>query len=165
MANFVDIFATLTRILLVYYRRGIVKSRRLIGRYCDLIAVASEGRHTEEEEFKGYLSSAFANLGRDASLLQEVCDETGYLGELRAALLIVQDIRTALERKGDGTKPPARPRDMLGLWAGLVRSALRSCRLAEPPAEKVREALTRYGVLNAEEVSRLLRELPASSAH
>jgi hypothetical protein len=160
MPNFVDIFTTLTRLMLVYYRRGVVKRRRLIARYCNLIAVATDGRHTEEEEFKGYLSSTFVNIGRDCALLQEACDETGYLSKLRAALLIVQNIRSELEPKVDGGERPARPRDMLSVWAGLVGSTIRGCCLAEPQIEKVRQALIRYGIRNTGEVFRLLSELP-----
>lgn len=160
MANFVDIFTTLTRLLLVYYRRGVVKRSRILQDFCRLIALATQGRQMEEEEFEGFLSSAFAKVGRDSALLQEVCDETNYLGVLRAALVVVQDIRTEAEPTGEGGGPPARPRDMLGTTAGLVRSALRDCRLAEPPAERVEEVLVWYGIPSAEEVARLLRELP-----
>ena len=113
MENFLDIFTTLVRLLYVYYKRGVVKRGKLIGRFCTFIELATIGKDTEKEQFDGYLYSVYDSLSGDVDLLQEVCDETNYLAEVRAALLIVQSIRFDPNENPQYGPKANRPREVL----------------------------------------------------
>jgi hypothetical protein len=160
MENFLDIFTTLVRLLYVYYKRGIVKRGRLIGRYCTFIELASIGKDTETEQFDGYLSSVYDSLGGDVDLLQEVCDETNYLAEVLAALLIVQSIRFDPNENPQYGPKASRPREVLRTYAKAVADAIRECNLSEPQPSHVQQALEGYRMFTALEIARLVAELP-----
>jgi hypothetical protein len=158
MANFVDVLRALTRVLLVWHRRGVVKRPKLIHRYCRYLEIATRGRTTDEEdgeEFDGFLWSTYQNLDRDTKLLQQACDETRFLATLRAVLLVVQDVRFLPKERS-----ASRPRDVLRQWADLLASTISHCRLREPGVEDVQKALSSYRVHTPAEIDRLLLELP-----
>ncbi|MEQ1784835.1 MAG: hypothetical protein ABMA14_26100, partial [Hyphomonadaceae bacterium] len=155
--NFLDIFTTLVRLLYIYYQRGVVKGGRLVGRFCSLIEVATRGR---TDAFDGYLRSVSANLGGDVGLLQSTCDETNYLGEVRAALLIAQSIRFQPNEPVLSGPKPTRPRDVLPSTEEAIREAISECGLNNPSPDNVRVALEGYRMLSDAENVRLLAELP-----
>jgi len=160
MENFLDIFTTLVRLLYVYYKRGIVKRGKLIGRYCRFLLLATLGKDTEKEAFDGYLYSAYDSLSGDVDLLQEYCEQTHYLAEVRAALLIVQDIRYEPNEEVRYGPKPTRPRDVLQMYAKAVAEAIYECDLYEPEQDAVRRSLDDYRMLTDNDISRLLKELP-----
>lgn len=155
MENFLDVFTTMIRILYRYYRRNVVERGKLIGRLCDFIELASCG--TEEEY--GYLYAVSRNLGGDYELLQEVCDETGFPAELRAALLIVQKVRFVPDEPVRYGSPPKRPKDVLQPWSKKIGESLEEVGVEEPPNPDVRKALEKYRMFSKGEVEELLREL------
>lgn len=155
--NFLDIFSTLTRLLYVYYRRGVVKGGRLVGRFTRVIEIATSGRDIEGDHLDSFLLSIRANLGGDVGLLREVCDQTHYLAEIRAALLIAQWVRRA---EDDSTS--ARPRDVLPSCASAVSEAISRCALKEPDASEIRQSLESYGIVDHDEADALLAELPSA---
>lgn len=160
MRNFVDIFTALTHLLHAYHQRGIVKGGKLIAKVCRLIEVATTGRCIDDDQFPGYLESTLSHLARDSRSLQEVCDETEFLAELRAAQVIAQDVRSRKEEPGKIPGRSPRPREMLVQWAKQVDGAIRNGDLREPDLEAVGRALSRYRSLQKDEIARLLREMP-----
>lgn len=150
----------MVRLLYVYYRRGVVKRARLIGCYCTFIALATNGKDTENEQFDGYLCTLFDRLSGDVDLLQEVCDETNYLAEVRAALLIVQSIRFDPNENPQIGPKANRPREVLPTYSKAIVDALRECDLSEPMAKDVQRALEGYRMFTEVEIARLLAELP-----
>lgn len=161
MTNFLDIFRALVRVLFVYYKLGVTKRGKLIGRFCRYLELATSGNDSENEACDGYLYSLYDNLSGDVDLLQKVCDEANYLAEVRALLLIVQKIRfDPNESPLYGTKA-TRPREVLQQYAKGVAEAIRECGLDEPSADAVQRALERHQMLTTDEVTQLLGELPA----
>lgn len=161
MENFLDIFLTLIRLLHVYYRRGVVKKAQLIHRGCRLIEIAMVGCKREEEEtLDGYLTSVYKHLDGDRHLLQEVCNETNYLAEIRGTFLVLQSIRFDPQERPKFGPRAIRPRDVLPKWAKAVKSAVTGCGLKEPAADRIRKALDSFEVLSEGEIKRVLAELP-----
>ncbi len=160
MENFLDIFTTLVRLLYVYYRRDVVKPARLIGHFCTFVELATIGKETENEQFNGYLYSVYDNLGGDVILLQQVCDETNYLAEVRAALLIVQTVRFDPNESPMYGPKAKRPREVLQPYAKAVAQGIRECGLDEPTPEMVSRALENYQMFTPSEIASIVDELP-----
>jgi hypothetical protein len=158
MENFVDIFTTLVKVLALWHKRGVVKSGRLIAPINRMLAVATSGLETSKESFDGYLYALWDSLNGDVSLLQEVCDENNYCGEIIAALLIVQSVRFQPGEVLNGKKVN-RPQETLVKQYNLVWDSLSECDLYEPTTEQVREALERYNLFNEQEITSLLGEI------
>jgi hypothetical protein len=159
MENFVDIFTTLVRLLYVYFKRGVVKRGHLVGRVCNFITLATFGKDSDDEPFNGYLNSVLENLDGDVDLLREVCDETNYLAELRAALLIAQQVRFAPHEQPKSGPTASRPSEVLLTYGKAIANAITECGLTEPPAEQIQRALEAYRVFTEVEITRLLAEL------
>lgn len=160
MENFLDIFTTLVRLLYVYYRRGVVKRGKLIGRFCTFVELATIGKDTENEQFDGYLYSVYDSLSGDVDLLQEVCDETNYLAEVRAALLILQSVRFDPNENPTYGPKATRPREVLQSHAKAVAEGIRECDLNEPAPKDVQRALENYRMFSNAEIAALVAELP-----
>jgi hypothetical protein len=160
MENFLDILTTLIRLLYVYYKRGVVKRGQLIGRFCTFIELATSGKETESESFDGYLYAVYDSLGGDISLMQQVCDETNYLAEVWATLLIVQQIRFDPNEKPLYGPKATRPREVLRHRTKAIAKAIRECELRGPATQHVRRALEDYRMFSEDEVAGLLTELP-----
>ncbi|MBU0508887.1 hypothetical protein KKH27_08640 [bacterium] len=159
MENFLDILTTMVRLLYVYYKRGILKKDKLIGYFCNFIELATIGNDRQKDPFDGYLNSVFGNLGGDIGLLQDVCDDTKYLAEIRTVLLIVQSLRfNPNEETRNGAKP-THPREVLLKWADAINSAIFKCKLSEPEQSDVRQALENYRMFSEDEISRFVGEL------
>jgi HKD family nuclease len=160
MENFLDIFSALIRLLYVYYKRGVVKRGKLIGRLCTFIELATVGKESEKEQLDGYLRSVFGSLGGDRDLLQEACDDTNYLSEVRAALLIVQSVRFDPNEKplGPGV---VRPREVLPNLAKSITETIREFGLQEPRSKAVQQALDGYRMFTETEIAQLMAEMPS----
>lgn len=160
MENFLDIFTTLVRLLYVYYKRGVVKRGKLIGHFCTLIELATTGRNSDNEYIDGYLYSVYDSLSGDVDLLQQVCEETNYLAEVRAVLLMVQAVRYDPHETPLYRPKANRPRDVLKNYANAVAEAIRECGLCEPQQKEVQQALEGYRMFTVAEIAQLLAELP-----
>ncbi|MEI7636967.1 MAG: hypothetical protein WCJ37_06640 [Syntrophus sp. (in: bacteria)] len=159
MENFLDILAAMARLLYVYYKRGVVKKDMLIGNFCTFIELATVGNDKKKDPFDGYLCSVFKSLGGDVGLLHVVCDDTKYLAEIRAVLLIVQSVRfNPSEVAWDGSKL-TRPREVLPKWANAINEAIFKCKLPEPGPADIRQVLEHYRMFSEEEISQLICEL------
>lgn len=159
MENFLDILKTMVRLLYVYYKRGVLKKDKLIGNFCTLIELATIGNDRQKDPFDGYLNSVFGNLSGDIGLLQDVCDDTKYLAEIQAVLLIVQSLRFNPNEETQNGSKPTRPREVLLKWADAINSAIFKCKLSEPEPSDVRQALENYRMFSEDEISRLVGEL------
>ena len=158
MENFLDIFTTLAKVLYRWYRRNIVKRGYLISMFITMLQVATRGKDSEKESFDGYLYSLRDSLEANVDLLQEVCTETNYCGEIRAALLIVQKVRFDPGEVLSG-REVKRPKQTLITQAKMVTDAISECNLQQPSSDDVRNALERYRIFSEEEMENLLREL------
>src|SRR5205823_3890188 len=107
---------------------------------------ASRGEDAEGELVDGYIYSVQNNLGGDRVLLKRVCEETNYLGEIRAAVLIVQSIRFDPKELGD--PKPTRPREVLQRLSAAVHQAIVDCDLSEPGKSAVQKALQGYAMFS-----------------
>ena len=154
--NFLDIFRTLVELMYRYHRRGVVKGARLVGKLCTLVPLACAGGHSGDDAFAGYLGSVAKNIGGDVTLLRDTCEASNYLAEVRAALLVAQGVRFEF----DDSKTLTRPREALPTVARAVDATIVACHLTEPSANDVQRALDGYGMFSADEISRLLSELP-----
>lgn len=161
--NFLDIFTTLIRLLYVYYKRGVVKKGKLIGPLCTFIQLATSGSENEKDPYDGYLFSIYDSLSGDVDLLQEVCSESNYLAEVRAALLIVQSVRFDPNETSIYGPKALRPREVLQPYAKAVAEAIKECNLDEPEPASIRIALTNYRMFSDTEITHLLAELPRST--
>lgn len=159
MGNFLDIFTTILRLLYTNYRRGIVKRGRLIGYMTDLIEIATDGNRDQAKPSDGYLSSVYDNLAGDSDLIQEACDETNFLGEMYATLLIVQKIRYVPNEQSLYGPSPTRPKEVLGKWSDLLRTTVAELGLASPTSESVMNALRQHALFSDSEISDMLAEL------
>lgn len=160
MENFLDIFTTLVRLLYVYYKRGVTKRGKLIGRYCKYLQLATLGSDSENDACDGYLYSLYDSLSGDVDLLQQVCDETNYLAEVRALLVIVQCIRFDPNETPMYDTKANRPREVLKKYSQAVTEAIRECGLQEPTRTSVQKALESYQMFTADEIAKRLDELP-----
>ncbi len=158
MVNFLDIFTTLVKVLTLWHKRGVVKNGRLIAPVNRMLAVATSGQDTDKEFFNGYLYSLWDSLHGDVELLQRVCDENNYCGEIVAALLISQSVRYQPGEVLDGKKI-TRPQETLVKQYNMVLDAFSECDLYEPTTEQVKEALERYNLFAEQEVELLLGEI------
>ena len=158
MENFLDIFTTLVKVLYRWYKRDVVKRGHLIGKLVTLLEVATRGKDTEKEWFYGYLYTVYDSISGDVDLLQEVCDENNYCGEIRAALVIVQMVRFQSGEVLYG-KEIERPKQTLELQSEMVNEAITECDLKHPSNDDVRNALEGYRMFSEDEIATLLVEL------
>ena len=164
MENFLDIFTASIRLLYVYFRRGVVKRPQMIGRVARLLQIAMAGREDENESLDGYLAAIHRNLQSDRAVLREACKETNYLGEVRAALLLLQSVRFIPGEVPRYGPTPRGPGDTLPSQAHRIRDAIATFGLHEPVPADVLQALEGHRILTNEEALALVRELPRSVA-
>ena len=126
MENFLDIFTTLVKVLLIWHRRGVVKAGRLIAPVNRMLAVATNGLDTKTISSEGYLDSLWYSLKGDFKLIQKVCDDYNFCGEIVAALLIAQHIRYEPGEVLDDKKIK-RPKETLVHQYNMVWDALGEC--------------------------------------
>ena len=92
--------------------------------------------------------------------MQEVCDETNYLADVRAALLIAQWVRFDPNENPTYGPKATRPREVLQRYATAVAEGIRECDLSEPAPKNVQRALEHYRMFSEAEVAALVKELP-----
>ena len=158
MENFLDIFTTLVKVLYRWYKRDVVKRGRLIGPIVTMLEVATSGKDTEKEFFDGYLYSVYDSISGDIDLLQEICTENNFCGEIYAALLIVQTVRFQPGEVLFG-KQIERPNQTLEQQSKMVAEAVSECSLELPSSDEVRKALEDYRMLADDEIEVMLEEL------
>jgi len=158
MENFLDIFTTLVKVLYRWYKRNVVKRGRLIGPIVTMLEVATSGKKTKKEFFDGYLYSVYNSISGDIDLLQEICTENNFCGEVYAALLIVQAVRFQPGELLFG-KQIARPKQALEQQSKMVAEAVSKCSLEPPSSDEVRKALRGYRMLADDEIKVMLEEL------
>jgi len=154
--NFLDIFRALVRLLSAYYKLHVVKGGRLVSALCRSLELATSGSGVEDEECDGYMSSVQSTLGGDLRILRDVCSETHYWAEVRAALLVAQSVRF----DPDDRPRVARPREVLPTLAKAVAACISECGCDEPSADDVRAALASHNVFSDSEIEQLVGELP-----
>ena len=157
MENFLDIFTSLVRLLYVYHVRGVVNRNKLIGRFCNYLQIATCGIETSQDYSEGYLYSVYDNLG-DPDYLQEVCKELNFLGQIRAALLIVQRVRYIPGESATWGKPPSRPSECLPDHSKELRESIGELELNEPPSSDIMKALSDYKVFTDMELAEIEKE-------
>ena len=158
MENFLDIFTTLVKVLYRWHKRDVVKRGHLIGKLVTMLEVATSGKDTKKEWFDGYLHSVYDSIGEDVELLQEVCTENNYCGEIFTALLIVQMVRFQPGEVLSG-KEIQRPKKTLEIQAKMVKEAIAECYLERPSSSDVRKALEGYSMFTEVEIDRHLAEM------
>jgi hypothetical protein len=157
MENFLDIFTSLVRLLYVYHVRGVVNRNKLISRFCNYIQIATCGIETSQDYSEGYLYSVYDILG-DPDYLQEVCKELNFLGQIKAALLIVQRVRYIPGEVATWGKPPSRPSECLPDQSKELRQSICELELNEPPSTDVMKALSDYKMFSDMEISEIEKE-------
>jgi hypothetical protein len=105
------------------------------------------------------LCNIFENLGSNASYLQEVIDELNFLGQIQAALVIVQSVRFVPGEKLRGVPPATRPRECLTYLVTEMTKTFNALRVAAPPTESVIKALAEYNMFSEAELYDLSKEI------
>ena len=158
MENFLDIFTTLVKVLYRWHKRDVVRRGHLIGKLVTMLEVATSGKEAEKEWFDGYLYSVYDSIGGDIDLLQEVCTENNYCGEICTALMIVQMVRFQPGEVLYG-KEIQRPNQTLEVQSKMVKEAITECYLEHPSSDEVRKALEGYRMFSDSEMEMLIAEL------
>ena len=158
MENFLVIFTELVRLLYVYYVRGFVHRLQAIGRLCNYVEIATCGFENDQDSSEGYLYSLNDNLG-EHDYLQEVCDELNFLGNIRAAFVIVQRIRYVPGKIAIRGTPPKRPSECLPERRQRLREAIEKHGLKEPSKADIMKALREYKMFSVGELSELEKEI------
>jgi hypothetical protein len=157
MENFLDIFTTLIRLLYIWYVRGVVEKARLIGfvgRFLDLAMNGDE----EADIPDGYLATVYDNLDRDSAYLQKLCDELNFLGDIRAAFVLLQKVRFLPDEKSKWSPPAKRPHECLPQRREELRKAIMILGLQEPTHAQVVQALEDYRMLNEKELAQVAED-------
>jgi hypothetical protein len=144
IGNYLDILTALTRILYIYYARNVISWQQVLKRLLKYVQLSTGGATSEEYAFGGYLLSVVENLGSDSDLIQEACDETNFLAEVRAVLWFAQYLRFtgSKDRKG------LQVRDMLPSHVRGFNDFLQIHGFDQPTKESVHNSLHRYSVFS-----------------
>ena len=167
MNNFLDILTSLVRLQYIWLKRSnyaakrvYVKPNFLIKWLCDWIELTTSGRDSDEDSFDGYLHSLWDSLGGDDITLRKVCEDHHYCAEVRALLLIAQNIRYVPgEIPKYDSNPPLSQKDVLKEQATTITECFATCGLDEPPHQDVLEALERYRMFSGVEKDQMLAAL------
>jgi hypothetical protein len=166
MDNFLDILTALVRLQYVWLKRSDEAAQRVyVKRFffikwlCDWIELTTLGRESEEDPFDGYLYSLWDSLSGDQTTLRKVCEDHHYCAELRAILLTAQKIRYVPGEVPEFDRPPMSPKDVLKRQASILTTSFAECGLGELTHDEVKEALERYRMFSAEEISQMVASL------
>ncbi len=154
LANFVDVLITVTKLLYVFWRRGVVNKQQMIGRLVQYLEIFTDGFETQEDGSEGYISGLFEALHGSSSLLKKPLEENNVAGHLRALLLIAQSARANPNEPG-----ASRPRQCLQSKLEKVRESLAMVKLAAATPDQVASALRAYDMLTEDEIATWLKEL------
>lgn len=165
LENFLDVLKTVTKLLYVYWRWGVVGKNQLIGRltvYMDILTGGSEGeRKKDNEDYDdekegpfGYIAALCDNLQGNFSLLKKPFEENNVAGHLRALLLVAQTVRANSSEPGCSC-----PSHCLQTKLGQVRKSLGSVKMWPPTPDQVAKALRDYEMLTEDEIAVWQKEL------
>jgi len=154
LPNFLDVLAAITRLLFVFYRRGVVNKQQVIGRLVRYIDIFTDGFETQDDWSAGYIAAMCEALSGNANLMRKSFDEQNVTGHLRALLLIAQTVRCDTKENGC-----SRPAQCLRLKAEKLQDSLDQCKLAVPTLSRVEDSLRGYEMLNDEEIKTWLKEV------
>jgi len=165
LENFLDILKTITKLLYVYWRWGVVGKNQLIGRltdYVDILTGGSEGeRKKDDDDYEdetagpvGYIAALSEILQGNSSLLKKPFEENNVAGHLLALLLIAQTVRANPNESGC-----SRPGLCLQTKLGHVRKSLGTIKMWPPTSDQVAKALRDYEMLAENEIKAWLKEL------
>ena len=155
--NFLDIFATTTRLVHLHFLRGVVKQGWLIPlllRNVDIATVGYKtkvtvGYKTTQESSYGYLDSLADNLKADRELLRTRCRSRNVEGHVRAALFIAQMVRfNPTEKYG-----PKSPIECHADHSAKLKRALEKATLEWPSVDDTMAALRVLNVLAEPELA------------
>lgn len=158
MENFLDIFTSMIRLLCVYLKHGVVNRFKFIGYLCNLLEVATSGIDNEQDYTDGYLLALHENLDGNSDYLREVCEEHNFVGNLFAALLIVQKIRFVRGEQTTHGRSPRRALETLPHIKSQLRQTIRDVGLTAPSEKDVVKALEEYRIFAPEEIKQLIGE-------
>jgi hypothetical protein len=159
--NFLDIMRAMIRLSYVYYRREDVPITRkhVISVITRCIELATSGIENADDPWDGFLYSMWDSLDGDVETLRTVLKETGYTAEIRAILLVAQKERFASNEKYLSPKPPQRPREVLPVWANIIRIAFSECKIEDPSSDVVRNVLESYQMFSKDEIAAMVVEI------
>jgi hypothetical protein len=156
--NFLDIFITVTRLVYLHYRRGVVKSGVLISLLLRNVDIATVGYETttrvdyatKQESSWGYLDSLARNLKADMALLRGRCKSRNLAGHVRAALLIAQMVRWNPQEE----YAPTSPRGCHPTHCANLKTALEKAGLEWPSISDTMAALRAINVFEEDELAK-----------
>ncbi len=165
LENFLDVLKTITKLLYVYWRWGVVGKNQLIGRltvYVDILTGGSEGEckkdnddyDDEKEGPFGYIAALRDMLQGNSSLLKKPFEEKNVAGHLRALLLIAQTVRANSSEPGC-----SRPSLCLQTKLGQLRKCLGTVKMWPPTPDQVAKALRDYEMLTEDEIAAWLERI------
>ena len=160
MANFADIFHTILQLMAREHKRGHVPAGKLIGKINRLIELSTSG----DGDDLGFLYSIWNNVGGDSELISEVCDETEYVAELRAAMIFAQHLRLENEPKDEHGVPKTPSHELLTDWSKELTNVITECELNEPTRAQVSDVFERYGAHDAGEIETFLKTFDLATA-
>ncbi len=167
LENFLDVLKTVTKLLYVYWRWGVVGKHKLVGcltGYIDIVTGGSESeRKKDDDDYDdekegpfGYIAALCEMLQGNSSLLRKPFEENNVAGHLRALLLIAQTVRANPKEPGC-----SRPCLCLQTRLGQVRKSLGSVKMWPPTPDQVAKALRDYEMLTEDEITSWLKEIAA----
>jgi hypothetical protein len=154
LPNFLDVLVAVTKLLFVFYRRGIVHKHQAIGRLVRYIDIFTDGFETHDDWSAGYIAAMCEALSGNTDLMRKSFNEQNVSGHLRALLLIAQTVRCNPKENGC-----SRPAQCLRLKAEKLRDSLNQCKAAAPTMSQVEASLRAYAILTNEEIKTWLNEI------
>lgn len=146
--NFLDIVRTMVRLTLVYskYDEVSITRKDVIDVVTRCIELATSGVEDINDPWDGFLYSMWDSLDGDVPTLQAVLRENRYAAEIRAILLIAQFERFESGEKYLSKTQPQCPREVLPVWANIVRNVFSECEVEEPSRDDVADVLLSYNI-------------------
>ncbi len=164
LENFLDVLKTITKLLYVYWRWGVVGKHQMIGRlttYVDIFTGGSEGDRKKGDDYDdekegpfGYIAALCEMLQGNFSLLKKPFEQNNVAGHLRVLLLIAQTVRVNPNDLGS-----SRPSRCLQTKLGQVRKSLGSIKMWPPSSDQIANALRDYEMLTEDEITAWLKEV------
>ena len=159
MANFLDVFKTIVRLLYIKHAEGVLPRNRVVGYLIEHIPMAVQGVETEDDVGPGFLFAIDENLN-DCDAVQEACDEERFLANVFAAFAIVQKVRFDPQETSQFGTVATRPRECFPALRKRLREAIEEMGLELPTRDDVVEALRAYAMFTEGELTAFRAELP-----
>ena len=153
LPNFLDVLVAVTKLLFVFYRRGILKNKhQVVFRLTRYVDIFTEGFETHDDWSAGYITNIYDALSGDSSMMRKSFEEQSVTGHLKALLLIAQTVRC--DPKESGSSNPA---ECLPSKAAKLRIFFNRCKLAVPTLDEIRDSLRAYEMLTEQEIKTWLK--------